>query len=339
MRTFDIDSFTQEPYRLAPILLIILGLFTISGCAEPDTATKPSPADIIRSAAADGKIAYRLTTPDEFKAIAGQPTKEWTEYDGELICMEYPGIKARFFGKPEINVSHTIVGVLCEGKEIDIGEDRPIALRYEEELDKFESVMGYSGVDLSRLDLSRKGELLKAMPFDSFTIWPKSHRLPPDFDPKAVMEWGKYPGLRVKQLHDRGVTGKGVHVAIIDQPLLLDHIEYRDQLASYTDIQTGNSGPAMHGAAVASLLVGKTCGVAPGAVLHFWAQPSWKGDFKYRCTALEQIIQFNRGKEKSEQIRILSVSKGFSQNEPNLDRWNTLLEKAKQAGIYVVHCS
>jgi RNA polymerase sigma factor (sigma-70 family) len=190
--------------------------------------------------------------------------------------------------------------------------------------------------DLIQLDL-RNADLAKTT-FDSFTQWPASERLPEGFDPDKVMEWGKYPGLGVKQLHDQGITGKGVHVAIIDQPLLLDHMEYRDQLASYTEIQTGDPGPQMHGPAVASLLVGKTCGVAPEAILHFWAEPSWKRDYQYRCTALEQIIQYNKGKEKSEQIRIVSVSKGFSHDEPNLDRWKELLKEARRNGIYVIHC-
>jgi len=62
---------------------------------------KPSPADIVRTAAAEGKLAYKLTTPDELKSIAGQPTKEWTEDDGEVIWMEYPSIRAVFLGKGE----------------------------------------------------------------------------------------------------------------------------------------------------------------------------------------------------------------------------------------------
>lgn len=197
-------------------------------------------------------------------------------------------------------------------------------------------VLEMKGKDLTQLDLSNI-DLTKTT-FDSFTQWPASERLPKDFDPDKVMEWGKYPGLGVKQLHDQGITGVGVHVAIIDQPLLPDHVEYRDQLASYTEIQTGDAGPQMHGPAVASLLVGKTCGVAPGAILHFWAQPSWKGDYQYRCIALEQIIQYNKGKERTEQIRILSVSKGISRGEPNVDRWKALLEEARQSGIYVFHC-
>jgi serine protease AprX len=127
-------------------------------------------------------------------------------------------------------------------------------------------------------------------------------------------------------------------VAIFDQPLLLDHIDYKDQLVSYKEIETGNADPQMHGPPVASILVGKTCGVAPEAILHYWAEPSWKGDYKYRCIALEQIIQYNKGKEKSEQIRVVSVSKGFSSSEPNLDKWKALLEEAKKSGIFVVHC-
>ena len=293
---------------------------------------------LVRRAAADGRIAFKLTTPEEFKALIGPPTRESTEADGQWVLLEYPDIRVRFWGKPAIKVPHTVTEVSCAGRQIDIGQDRPIVLRHEGDLDKFGSFWGYSGVDLSRLDLSRKGELLKGMPFDSVTVWPPRDLLPPDFDPRKVMEWGKDPGLRVKRLHEQGITGQGVHVAIIDQPLLLDHIEYQDRLAGYTDIDTGNADPQMHGAGVASLFVGKTCGTAPGAILHFWAEPSWKGDYQYRCRALEQTLQYNRDKKRPEQIRIVSVSKGFSPREPNLDQWKALLAQAEQAGVYVIHC-
>ncbi len=198
-------------------------------------------------------------------------------------------------------------------------------------------ILNMNGKNLAQLDL-RNCELNKTI-FDSFTQWPAPNRLPKDFKPDELLEWGKYPGLGVNELHNQGITGKGVHVAIIDQPLLLNHAEYRDQLASYTDIQTGKAGPQMHGPAVASILVGKTCGVAPEAILHFWAEPSWKRDYQYRCEALEQIIEYNKGKSASLQIRIVSVSKGFSHDEPNLTRWKALLDEAKRNGIYVIHCS
>jgi hypothetical protein len=318
--------------------VIGIDVYQAEGNQRSDRRSRQELLTTVRKAAAQGRISFKLTTPDEFKAIVGRPTRERTESDDEAIYMEYPGIRVRFSGRPEIDTPHTLVSLSCEGKEIDIGRNRPVVLRDEGDLDKFGTFWGYSSADLSRLDLSQKGELLKVMPFDSRTVWPESDRLPPDFDPEAVMKWGKYPGLGIKQLHDQGVTGKGIHVAIIDQPLLLGHIEYKDKLISYKEIQTGNADPQMHGPPVASILVGKTCGVAPGAILHYWAEPSWKGDYKYRCIALEQIIQFNKGKERSEQIRVVSVSKGFSPSEPNLDRWKTLLEKAKKSGIYIVHC-
>lgn len=310
-----------------------------NGNKQSNRRTSEDLSTIILRAVEDGRISFKLTTPDEFKEIAGQPTREWTEDDGEVVFMNYPGFFVCFFGKPETDTPHTLISLSREDKVIDVGQNRPITLRDEGDIDKFGTFWGCSGLDLSRIDLSEKGELLKTMPFDIFTVWPAPEFLPRGYDPEAVMAWGKYPGLGIKQLHDKGITGKGIHVAIIDQPLLADHIEYKDRLVNYTKIQTGSAGPQMHGTAVASLFVGKTCGVAPGALLHFWGQPSWKGDYKYRCTALEQIIEFNKTKEKSEQIRIVSVSKGFSSNEPNLDRWKELLEKARQSGIYVVHCS
>ena len=52
---------------------------------------------------------------------------------------------------------------------------------------------------------------------------------------KAVMEAGKNPGLGVRALHDEGITGKGINVAIIDQNLLLDHPEFAGKITAYYD--------------------------------------------------------------------------------------------------------
>ncbi len=210
----------------------------------------------------------------------------------------------------------------------------------EKTIDEFEDLRAVmlqrKGKDLTTMDL-RNVDLFKNT-FDSFTAWPPREMLPKDFNPKRVLQWGKCPGLGVRELHERGVTGKGVHVAIIDQPLLQGHQEYKSQLVQYTAIDCEEVPPQMHGPAVASLLVGRECGVAPDAKLHFWAEPSWKRDFKYRCEAVEQIMAHNEGKPKGEQIRVVSVSKGFSR-EPNLARWQKVLQLAESKGIYVIHCS
>ena len=169
-----------------------------------------------------------------------------------------------------------------------------------------------------------------------FLEWPPL-KLPADFDYKAATEWGMDPGLGISSLHKQEIDGRGIHVAIIDFPLLEDHVEYKEQLVQSTRIKCKDADFELHGTSVASLFVGEKCGVAPRALLHFWAVPS-KPDYKYRNKALKQIIDFNKGKPLKERIRVVSVSKGFSHDEPNLDRWKELLKRAEDEGIYIIHC-
>lgn len=197
--------------------------------------------------------------------------------------------------------------------------------------------LGWNKVDLNEYDL-RGSDLTKTI-FDSFTEWPEKSKLPEGFDPGILMEYGRNPGLGIADLHKQNITGKNINVAIIDQPLLLDHIEYAGKIKSYTKINTGYAAPQMHGPAVTSILCGNTCGVAPDVNVYYWAEPSWKGDHKYRTQALDEIIKFNEGKSLADQIRIVSVSKGYDTSEPNLDKWIEKIDEAEKAGIYVIHCS
>ncbi|MHC4329276.1 MAG: S8 family serine peptidase [Planctomycetota bacterium] len=300
----------------------------------PDSAE----AALVRKAAADGLIAYRLTTPDEFKAIAGQPIREWTASDDDEIYLKYPGIRATFFGKG-IKTPHTLVNIWCEGRGIDIGGDRPLVLRHEGDLDKIGSFSGFSDVDLSRLDLSQKGDMLKTTTFDSLTVWPPSDRLPPNFDPVKLLEWGKNPGLGVRSLHREGITGKGVGIAIIDQPLLKDHVEYADRIKSYHAIEVEGVRIMGHGSPVCSVAVGKTCGVAPEASLHYYAVPPWKwGENRPWARTVEQIVERNQDLSSSEKVRVISISSGLFSKMDYFDQWKSAVKKAHKNGILVVTC-
>lgn len=86
------------------------------------------------------------------------------------------------------------------------------------------------------------------------------------------MELGKNPGLGSRELHQKGITGKGVGIAIIDQSLLVDHVEYKEQLKMYEEIHCYDERASMHGPAVASIAVGKTVGVALEADLYYIAE-------------------------------------------------------------------
>lgn len=72
----------------------------------------------------------------------------------------------------------------------------------------------------------------------------------------ALLEAGRDPGLGVRSLQARGITGQGVKIAIIDQSLLTDHPEISGAIAAYceTGIDSGLNEGTLHGPAVASIL-------------------------------------------------------------------------------------
>lgn len=194
--------------------------------------------------------------------------------------------------------------------------------------------------DLSDKDLSKVPvDILEKTDFDTTTKWPSKENLPTGFSPEQLLEDAKNPGLGIKKLHEQGITGQGIVVAIIDQTLDIDHEEYKEAIIDYTEYgKAKEESISMHGPAVASLLVGKNCGVAPGAKLVYKAVPSGKRDFHFKTKALNDIIEKNKNAQPNEKIRIISCSVGYVKEipEPGLDEWIQTLNKAKESGIFVV---
>ena len=60
------------------------------------------------------------------------------------------------------------------------------------------------------------------------------------------MALGKNPGLGVRALHEMGYTGAGVRIAIINQGLNPDYMEYADNLMGYEYVHS-LKGASMHG--------------------------------------------------------------------------------------------
>ena len=202
--------------------------------------------------------------------------------------------------------------------------------------------------DLSTLDLRRRLADLLVADFDSVTKWPT--RLPRGFSPQRLMDLGRNPGLGVRSLHSKGITGKGVGIAIIDQSLLVEHDEYKDQLRLYEEVHWLNNdgGASMHGAAVASIAVGKSVGVAPDADLYFIA--NWPGagawsstgtfqhDLASMAKAIDRIITINDSLPTGRRIRVISISLGVNRRMIAYDQVEQAIGRAAKEGIYVVHC-
>jgi hypothetical protein len=204
--------------------------------------------------------------------------------------------------------------------------------------------------NLSKQNLeSRYNDLLYA-DFNTKTVW--SDILPKGYNPNTLMEIGKNPGLGIRELHKEGVTGKGVSIAIIDQRLLRTHKEYSKQLKLYKEFgykNVPNKSASMHGSAVSSIAVGKTCGVAPDANLYYFAANNMrmisKTKYEKYCNdytkAINYILKLNQVLPVNQKIRVISISWGY---EPGSDRigmkeYVKAINSAKKQNILVVTTS
>ena len=190
--------------------------------------------------------------------------------------------------------------------------------------------------DLSRLDLSNRLSDLQHADFDDRTRWPE--KLPEGFNPAKLMSLGKDPGLGLRQLHLKGITGKGVGVGIIDQSLLTGHIEYRDRLRLYEEIHNAQGPAQMHGPAVASAAVGQTVGVAPEADLYYIAanteQMPW--DFAWDAKAIDRLLEISATLPTEKRIRVISISHGWTSADPGYEQMNAAVERARKANVFVI---
>jgi len=200
------------------------------------------------------------------------------------------------------------------------------------------------GRDVTGLSLAGRLDDLLHADFDSVTKWPGE--LPEGFDPERIMELGRDPGLGIRQLHEQGITGKGISIAIIDQCLLVDHAEYQDRLRHYEEIHNQEERSTMHGAAVASIAVGKTVGVAPGADLYYIAEThgnftltGFAWDFGWLAKSVDRILEINETLTDGEKIRVIAMAIGWNAEQKGYQEIVDAVERAKQAGIFVVSSS
>ena len=126
----------------------------------------------------------------------------------------------------------------------------------------------------------------------------------------ALLEAGRDPGLGVRSLQARGITGQGVKIAIIDQSLLTDHPEISGAIA---------------------------VGVAPGVQVYYMATPG-AADSRPHADALRHILEINETLPEGEKIRAVSVSAAPGDRDlfENADLWRDALAEAEAAGLLVL---
>jgi len=178
--------------------------------------------------------------------------------------------------------------------------------------------------------------------FDERTLWPEKNKRPDGFEPEKWMETGKDPGLNVHELHRNGITGEGVSVAVFDKCINPDHEEFTGRIIFHRiksplakDFQYRLH---FHGMACASILGGKTLGIAPGATLHYFAVPDDGNNSYNYCLALEELLRINAELPPGKRIRAVSISDGISRQNPDVyKKWQELVQKANEERIAVVY--
>lgn len=207
----------------------------------------------------------------------------------------------------------------------------------------YDENIGYDvrSCDMSEIGLSEISNY-NDLAFDSNTVWPET--LPEGFDPESLLVQNENPGLGIRALHDQGITGTGVGIAIIDQPLLLDHEQYKDNLMFYERMHCIGDTAEMHGPAVASIAVGQTIGVAPNAKLYYIATTyghfndvnGYEFDASIIADAVLRVLEINNYLPDGEKIRAIAISKGYEPGNKGYAELDSAIAKADDQNILVL---
>ncbi len=165
---------------------------------------------------------------------------------------------------------------------------------------------GFCNRDMSKYDLSQLDkEHMAMLTFNSSTIWPSADKMPKDFNPQEILERGKNPMLGIRDLHKKGITGKGVVVACIDTLFQGgNHTEFQNANLHIQDFAADEA--YFHSEDVLSNLLGKNIGVAPEVECYYYSTNQRAGQ-----TYFEQLMKvLNDIKKKIESgIEIRAISR------------------------------
>lgn len=294
-------------------LIVLILAIVVSSCAS--RATNQLPPTVVHSTAS-------LSTSSTVQATTSQPTST-VLLEAHIVRRPEPADPGKFH--PELTSIPRFDLNVADGFQVDLRSR-----------------------DLTKIDMTSSLIDLMYAVFDSKTQWPAADKMPAGFDWQQIIELNKDPGLGVRVLHEQGITGKGVSIAIIDQTLLVDHIEYKDRLRLYEemdDVISEAPQAQMHGPAVASIAVGKTVGVAPEADLYYiatgfcGAKTFQEVDFACWAKAVRRVVEINTSLPADRKIRVLSLSWGWSKESTGYDEITAAVNEAKAAGIFVISSS
>ncbi len=202
--------------------------------------------------------------------------------------------------------------------------------------------IGFAGQDLTghNFSLVRAG-VLGGFSYDTYTRWPAAAVLPEGFDPAAWLDNARNPGLGINYLRSQGYDGQGWAVAVLGPEVLREHVEFAPETRFYPEAVStdGQAAMAYQGMVAASLLNGRSCGIAPEARLHYFVVPGGQNVFLRYGAKLSEIVMLNEQLPVGEQIRLVVITDGLSPEDENWASWEESLLGAQAAGLYVLYAN
>ena len=165
--------------------------------------------------------------------------------------------------------------------------------------------------------------IVRKVPFSTRTIFPEKH--PFNYNENMFHTFDD-----VRKLHEAGIDGSGVNVAVID--FVFDTVpnELKDCLYKYT-IVNNNTGVHFHGTTVATQFCGKNLGIVPNAKLWFYGTGQGKDNLvKDVLLALNDIYKQN---ENGANIKVINISGLVYRENPEIEE---IVEKLFRQGCYII---
>ena len=191
------------------------------------------------------------------------------------------------------------------------------------------------GKNLQGFNLSDRIYDIEHSIFDNYTKWSEMKNIP--YKPLQILNINADPGMNIKKIHKKGITGKGITIAIIDQYFTVDHLEFKNRIkhiASFPDIQ--NDYNSYHGPAVTSIAIGKNIGVAPEAtVVYFSAESTNKNKeltCQYEVEAMEALIHYIL---EGNIVHALSISSGANRSRPYYQEYLKCRNELSKLGVAI----
>lgn len=207
---------------------------------------------------------------------------------------------------------------------------------YQSKIEKAkDTTSNYINKDVSNLNLNLKK--FKYSIFNKNTVFTDQQKEKLQID--TLIELGKNPGLNLTSIHNNNINGSGIDIAIISGDINYKHPEIKESIQSFERIHSYEDCTSLVGMEAASIIAGKTTGVAPKANLYFYncafTNADKKINLQYATQCIQRIMKHN--KKAKDKIRILVLGIGLSKEDSGYSDYKKAIKEANDNHILVLY--